>query len=63
MSCAEGEGGLVRVGRWMSAAAHDAMVTTGVVQEGAGGVTSGANPADINAYNAPGRAGLLVRRV
>ena len=40
----------MRVGRWMSPAEHDAMVETGMVQEGAGGVTSVANPADINAY-------------
>jgi len=34
----------------MSAAEHDAMVETGTVQEGAGGVTSVASPADPEAY-------------
>ena len=40
-------GGLTRVGRWMSPSEYDAM---GTVQEGAGGVTSVADPADPEAY-------------
>jgi hypothetical protein len=41
---------LTRVGRWMSPAEHDAMSATGTVQEGAGGVTSVAHPADPEAF-------------
>jgi hypothetical protein len=43
-------GNLTRVGRWMSPAEHEAMTNTGVVQEGAGGVTNVASPADPTAY-------------
>jgi RHS repeat-associated protein len=43
---ADAGGGLTRVGRWMSPAEHEAMTDTGVVQEGAGGVTNVASPAD-----------------
>jgi hypothetical protein len=42
--------GLTRVGRWMSAAEHQSMTDTGVVQEGAGGVTNVASPANSEAY-------------
>lgn len=48
---------LARVGRWMSRDEHDAMAQSGVVQEGAGGTTYVANPADPAAYGrqaAPG---------
>jgi hypothetical protein len=43
-------GGLTRVGRWMSPSEYDAMAGSGTVQEGAGGVTSVADPADPEAY-------------
>jgi hypothetical protein len=43
-------GGLTRVGRWMSPAEHEAMTDTGIVQEGAGGVTNVASPAAPEAY-------------
>ncbi len=41
---------LTRVGRWMGSAEHDAMSATNTVQEGAGGVTSVAHPADPEAF-------------
>ncbi|MHB1597232.1 MAG: TreTu family toxin [Streptosporangiaceae bacterium] len=47
---ADAGGGLTRVGRWMSAGEHQAMTDTRVVQEGAGGVTDVASPADPAAY-------------
>ncbi|MFI1414859.1 RHS repeat-associated core domain-containing protein [Streptomyces sp. NPDC020707] len=42
--------GLVRVGRWMSKTEYEAMVRTGMVQEGAGGTTYVAHPANPEAY-------------
>jgi hypothetical protein len=39
-----------RVGRWMNPTEYDAMVQSGTVQEGAGGVTYVANPATPDAY-------------
>jgi len=45
---------VVKVGRWMSPAEYEAMVATGKVQVGGGGVTRVALPADATAYkNAP----------
>jgi RHS repeat-associated protein len=44
------EGELARVGRWMSPEEHAAMVDSGVVQEGAGGVTNVAFPASVESY-------------
>jgi hypothetical protein len=44
------EPGLVRVGRWMSVGELDAMQTSGFVQEGAGGTTYVARPANAEAY-------------
>jgi hypothetical protein len=44
------ETALTRVGRWMSAEEHDSMTDTGLVQEGGGGTTYVANPADPAAY-------------
>jgi hypothetical protein len=41
---------VTRVGRWMSPTEFDSMTQTGTVQEGAGGVTSVANPATPDAY-------------
>jgi len=41
---------LTRVGRWMSRAEHAAMTETGMVQEGGGGTTYVAHPADFAAY-------------
>jgi hypothetical protein len=41
---------MTRVGRWMSADEHSTMIESGTVQEGAGGVTSVAHPADIEAF-------------
>ena len=41
---------LTRVGRWMSSSEHEAMVATGMVQEGGGGTTYIAHPADSTAY-------------
>jgi RHS repeat-associated protein len=56
--CVSGAGGdLTRVGRWMSPPEHEAMINTGMVQEGAGGTTYVAHPADPAAYGqqaAPG---------
>jgi hypothetical protein len=46
-------GDATRVGRWMSPAEYDAMVESGTVQEGAGGVTSVVNPADPEAFMGP----------
>jgi len=43
-------GDVTRVGRWMSPTEYDAMSASGTVQEGAGGVTSVANPADPEGY-------------
>ncbi len=43
-------GGLTRVGRWMSPAEHEAMTDSGMVQEGGGGTTYVAHPADPAAY-------------
>jgi RHS repeat-associated protein len=54
---ANASGGLTRVGRWMSPAEHEAMTETGMVQEGGGGTTYVAHPADPAAYGqqaAPG---------
>ncbi|MCA6090565.1 hypothetical protein LE181_00005, partial [Streptomyces sp. SCA3-4] len=45
-----GEDELVRVGRWMSQNEHDKMVSTGMVQEGAGGRTYVVHPPDKNTY-------------
>jgi RHS repeat-associated protein len=42
--------GTTTVGRWMSQAEHDTMTSSGKVQEGSGGVTNVAHPADVNAY-------------
>lgn len=44
------EPGLVRVGRWMSASELEAMQISGFVQEGAGGTTYVAFPANADAY-------------
>jgi hypothetical protein len=41
---------LTRVGRWMSSSEHEAMAETGMVQEGGGGTTYVAHPADSTAY-------------
>ena len=41
---------LTRVGRWMSSSEHEAMVETGMVQEGGGGTTYVAHPADSTTY-------------
>jgi RHS repeat-associated protein len=41
---------LTRVGRWMSSVEHEAMIETGMVQEGGGGTTYVAYPADPAAY-------------
>jgi RHS repeat-associated protein len=51
------ESELTRVGRWMSKDEYDNMVSTGMVQEGAGGTTYVASPADPASYGrqaAPG---------
>ncbi|MGH3152870.1 MAG: RHS repeat-associated core domain-containing protein, partial [Streptosporangiaceae bacterium] len=57
MSCGPGSharvadiSSLTRVGRWMSRVEHQAMIETGIVQEGAGGTTFVAHPADPAAY-------------
>lgn len=47
---ADAGGGLARVGRWMAPAEHEAMTETGMVQEGGGGTTYVAHPADPAAY-------------
>ncbi|MEY9889191.1 RHS repeat-associated protein [Catenulispora sp. MAP5-51] len=67
LQCGEGDGSeggtspdeaeLTRVGRWMGKDEYDKMVSTGMVQEGAGGTTYVASPADPAAYGrqaAPG---------
>ena len=41
---------LTHVGRWMSSVEHEAMIETGMVQEGGGGTTYVAYPADPAAY-------------
>jgi hypothetical protein len=41
---------VTRVGRWMSSSEYDAMVQSGTVQEGSGGVTSVSNPANVEEY-------------
>lgn len=48
---------LVRVGRWMSQAEYEAMIDTGIVQEGSGGVTNVAYPADPETYMRPAVSG------
>lgn len=48
-----------RVGRWMSRNEYDKMVATGYVQEGAGGVTYVARPANISAYSKQAKVGSL----
>jgi RHS repeat-associated protein len=50
-------GGLTRVGRWMSPEEHEAMTNTGMVQEGGGGTTYVAHPADPAAYGQQAAAG------
>jgi RHS repeat-associated protein len=50
-------GGLTRVGRWMSPAEHEAMTGSGMVQEGGGGTTYVAHPADSAAYGQQAAAG------
>lgn len=47
---AEAGGDLTRVGRWMSPEEHGAMIDTGMFQEGGGGTTYVALPADPTAY-------------
>jgi RHS repeat-associated protein len=54
---ADGGGDLVRVGRWMSQGEHEAMTETGMVQEGGGGTTYVAYPADPAAYGQQAAAG------
>jgi hypothetical protein len=49
--------GLTRVGRWMSPAEHEAMTDTGMVQEGGGGTTYVAHPADPAAYGQQAASG------
>ena len=48
---------LVRVGRWMSRNEYEAMSSTGIVQEGAGGTTYVAHPADPAAYRPQAASG------
>jgi RHS repeat-associated protein len=48
---------LTRVGRWMSEAEHEAMSASRTVQEGAGGVTSVAHPADVEAFMSQAKSG------
>lgn len=50
---------LARVGRWMSADEHAAMVNTGHVQVGSGGTTHVAYPASPGAYGAQAKPGSL----
>jgi RHS repeat-associated protein len=52
-----GDDDLVRVGRWMSGVEHQAMVDTGLVQEGAGGTSYVAHPADATAYMSQAKPG------
>jgi hypothetical protein len=46
----DGGDDVARVGRWMSQAEYDAMVRTGMVQRGGGGLTYVVHPADPEAY-------------
>jgi RHS repeat-associated protein len=48
---------LVRVGRWMSKDEHELMCSTKLVQEGAGGTTYVAYPADVMSYMSQARSG------
>ncbi|WP_328296185.1 IPT/TIG domain-containing protein [Kineococcus sp. NBC_00420] len=48
---------VARVGRWMSEVEHEAMLRTGMVQEGAGGTTFVASPADVMSYLKQAAAG------
>jgi RHS repeat-associated protein len=48
---------LARVGRWMSRAEHEGMIDTGRVQEGGGGTTYVAHPADPMAYGLQAASG------
>ncbi len=48
---------LTTVGRWMSADEHEAMSSTGMVQEGGGGTTYVAHPADPGAYGSQAASG------
>ena len=48
-----------RVGRWMSKGEYDEMVRTGMVQEGAGGVTYVSRPADMASYVKQAKPGSL----
>jgi RHS repeat-associated protein len=50
-------GDLTTVGRWMSADEHGAMSSTGMVQEGGGGTTYVAHPADPAAYGSQAASG------
>jgi RHS repeat-associated protein len=50
-------GDLTRVGRWMGASEHDAMVGTGMVQEGAGGTSYVAHPAQVMSYLREAKSG------
>ncbi|MDQ2812565.1 MAG: hypothetical protein M3Z75_12015 [Actinomycetota bacterium] len=50
---------LVRVGRWMSQVEYEAMIDTGIVQEGGGGLTYVVYPADPEAYLRPAKSGRL----
>jgi hypothetical protein len=42
--------GWTRVGRWMSAQEHEAMLNSGLVQPGRTGVINVARPADVESY-------------
>jgi hypothetical protein len=46
----DGRDDVARVGRWMSQGEYDAMVRTGMVQRGGGGLTYVVHPADPEAY-------------
>jgi RHS repeat-associated protein len=50
-------GDLARVGRWMSRSEYNSMTRTGMVQEGAGGTTYVAHPADPAAYGSQAAPG------
>jgi len=52
-----GGNGTTRVGRWMSRVEHEAMQSTGRVQEGSGGVASVARPANPRAYERQATSG------
>jgi len=56
-NAAEGGEDLIRVGRWMSSEEHGAMVDSGMVQEGGGGTTYVAHPADPAAYGSEAAPG------